>query len=119
MNEPNKTLDRFWEMPLPDLLALLKAVPVGLPSAAAKQRLEDLKRPAVKQLYDDLRKFNPKPVASRESELPGEAPSFAPDALPAISKSFRGIKPAPAGLNYNFIKWYVPLGEQKYTLSPN
>ncbi len=44
--------------------------------------MDDLKRPTVKQLYDDLRKFNPKPVASRESELPGEMPSFAPDGLP-------------------------------------
>ena len=43
---------------------------------------------------------------------------FAPDALPAISRRFRGIKPAPAGISYNFIKWYVPQGEQKYTLSP-
>ena len=43
---------------------------------------------------------------------------FAPDSLPAISRRFRGIKLAPAGLSYNFIKWYVPKGEQKYTLSP-
>jgi len=43
---------------------------------------------------------------------------FAPDALPAISRRFRGIKPAPAGISYNFIKWYVPQGEQKYTMSP-
>ena len=43
---------------------------------------------------------------------------FVPDALPAVSKRFRGIKPAPAGINYNFPKWYVPKGEQKYTLSP-
>jgi peptide/nickel transport system substrate-binding protein len=43
---------------------------------------------------------------------------FVPDALPAISRRFRGIKPAPAGIDYNFIKWYVPQGEQKYTLSP-
>jgi peptide/nickel transport system substrate-binding protein len=43
---------------------------------------------------------------------------FVPDALPAISKRFRGIKPAPAGIDYNFIKWYVPAGEQKYTSSP-
>jgi len=43
---------------------------------------------------------------------------FVPDALPAISKRFRGIKPAPAGIDYNFIKWYVPRGEQKYTMSP-
>ena len=43
---------------------------------------------------------------------------FVPDALPAISRRFRGIKPAPAGIDYNFIKWYVPQGEQKYTMSP-
>ncbi len=43
---------------------------------------------------------------------------FVPDALPAISKRFRGIKPAAAGIDYNFIKWYVPKGEQKYTMSP-
>lgn len=42
---------------------------------------------------------------------------FVPDALPAISKRFRGIKPAPAGIDYNFPKWYVPKGEQKYTFS--
>ena len=43
---------------------------------------------------------------------------FVPDALPAISKRFRGIKPAAAGIDYNFIKWYVPQGEQKYNMSP-
>ncbi|MBI4644412.1 MAG: peptide-binding protein [Deltaproteobacteria bacterium] len=43
---------------------------------------------------------------------------FVPDALPAISRRFRGIKPAAAGIDYNFIKWYVPKAEQKYTLSP-
>jgi peptide/nickel transport system substrate-binding protein len=44
---------------------------------------------------------------------------FVPDALPAIHKRFRGIKPAAAGIDYNFTKWYVPKGEQKYTLSPD
>jgi peptide/nickel transport system substrate-binding protein len=43
---------------------------------------------------------------------------FIPDALPAISKRFRGVKPAPAGIDYNFFKWYVPKSNQKYTLSP-
>lgn len=43
---------------------------------------------------------------------------FVPDALPAVHKRFRGIKPAPAGINYNFPKWYVPKDEQKYTISP-
>jgi peptide/nickel transport system substrate-binding protein len=43
---------------------------------------------------------------------------FVPDALPAIHKRFRGIKPAAAGIDYNFPKWYVPQAEQKYTMSP-
>lgn len=43
---------------------------------------------------------------------------FVPDALPAISRRFHGIKPAPAGIDYNFIKWYVPKGEQKYKMMP-
>jgi peptide/nickel transport system substrate-binding protein len=40
---------------------------------------------------------------------------YVPDALQAIHKRFRGIEPAPAGIDYNFIKWHVPKGEQKYT----
>jgi peptide/nickel transport system substrate-binding protein len=43
---------------------------------------------------------------------------FVPEALPAISKRFRGVKPAPAGIDYNFYQWYVPKGEQKYLMSP-
>src|ERR1035437_1763276 len=39
MNTPNKTQDRFWDMPLRDLLDLLKAARAGLTSAEAKQRL--------------------------------------------------------------------------------
>ncbi len=38
---------------------------------------------------------------------------YVPDALPIISSRFRGIKPAPIGIGYNFIKWYVPEGEQR------
>ncbi len=40
---------------------------------------------------------------------------YVGDALPAVAKRFRGIEPAPAGIRYNFIKWYVPASEQKYT----
>jgi peptide/nickel transport system substrate-binding protein len=40
---------------------------------------------------------------------------YVPDALQAIHKRFRGIEPAPAGIDYNFIKWYVPKDGQKYT----
>jgi peptide/nickel transport system substrate-binding protein len=39
---------------------------------------------------------------------------FVPDSLPVVSARFRGIEPAPAGITYNFIKWYVPKEEQKY-----
>jgi peptide/nickel transport system substrate-binding protein len=40
---------------------------------------------------------------------------YYPDSLPAVHKRIRGIEPAPAGISYNFIKWYVPKGERKYT----
>jgi Mg2+-importing ATPase len=39
MIRPDKTLDRFWDMPLGDLLTLLEAKPAGLTSAEAKERL--------------------------------------------------------------------------------
>ena len=39
---------------------------------------------------------------------------FIPDALVALQKRFKDIEPAPAGLMHNFIKWYVPEGQQRY-----
>lgn len=33
---------------------------------------------------------------------------YVPDALPAVNARFHGIEPAPAGIGYNFIRWYVP-----------
>jgi len=39
---------------------------------------------------------------------------FFPYAMPAVNKRFKGIEPAPAGISYNFIDWYVPAGEVKY-----
>jgi Mg2+-importing ATPase len=38
-SKPDQTLDRFWDMPLRDLLNLLEATAAGLTSAEAKQRL--------------------------------------------------------------------------------
>ena len=43
---------------------------------------------------------------------------FVQDSLPIISSRFHGIKPAPAGIGYNFIKWYVPKPLQKYSIQP-
>ncbi|OIP90332.1 MAG: peptide-binding protein [Syntrophaceae bacterium CG2_30_49_12] len=41
---------------------------------------------------------------------------YVPDALPIIHARFRGIKPAPLGIGYNFVKWYVPRGEQRFVM---
>jgi peptide/nickel transport system substrate-binding protein len=40
---------------------------------------------------------------------------YVGEALPAVAKRFRGIEPSPAGITYNFIKWWVPKSEQKYS----
>lgn len=42
---------------------------------------------------------------------------YVPDELIIINKRFRGIEPAPLGLDYNFIKWYVPKDEQKFVMT--
>jgi len=39
---------------------------------------------------------------------------YVPDSLPAVHQRVQGIEVAPAGIGYNFIKWYVPKGFQKY-----
>ncbi len=39
---------------------------------------------------------------------------YVPDALPVVAARIHGIEPAPAGISYNFSKWYVPASEQKY-----
>ena len=39
---------------------------------------------------------------------------YFPYARIAVSNRFEGIKPAPAGISYNFIDWYVDPGNQKY-----
>jgi peptide/nickel transport system substrate-binding protein len=41
---------------------------------------------------------------------------YVPEDLIIVSSRFRGIVPAPIGLDYNFIKWYVPQGEQKFVM---
>ncbi len=42
---------------------------------------------------------------------------YVPDELIIISKRIRNIEPAPIGLGHNFIRWFVPKDEQKYTMS--
>lgn len=42
---------------------------------------------------------------------------YSPLTLPVVHKRFHGIKPALAGISYNFIKWYVPQELQKYKIT--
>lgn len=39
---------------------------------------------------------------------------YVPDSLFLLHKRFKGIKPAPLGIGYNFIDWWVPGAQQKY-----
>ncbi len=39
---------------------------------------------------------------------------YIPEALPVVSSRIHGIKPAPLGISYNFIKWFVPKHMQRY-----
>ncbi|MBU1911979.1 MAG: peptide-binding protein, partial [Candidatus Omnitrophica bacterium] len=40
---------------------------------------------------------------------------FVPDALPILNSRFKGIEVAASGIGYNFIKWFVPSAQQRYT----
>jgi peptide/nickel transport system substrate-binding protein len=39
---------------------------------------------------------------------------YVPDSLSVLHKRFCGVKPAPIGIGYNFIEWWVPRSEQRY-----
>ncbi|MFA6217245.1 MAG: peptide-binding protein [Candidatus Omnitrophota bacterium] len=39
---------------------------------------------------------------------------YAPDNLTILQARFKGIKPAPLGIGYNFIDWWVEKKEQRY-----
>ena len=57
-------------------------------------------------------------IYDRFQEILGEEQPYTflyvPDALPVVAARFRGIKPAPAGIMYNFNQWFVPQQERKY-----
>jgi peptide/nickel transport system substrate-binding protein len=42
---------------------------------------------------------------------------FTSESLSLLHNRFQGIKPAPAGIGYNFIDWWVPRQEQKYRIA--
>jgi peptide/nickel transport system substrate-binding protein len=42
---------------------------------------------------------------------------FVPDGISILHSRFKGIKPAPLGIGYNFIDWWVPKAEQRYKVA--
>lgn len=42
---------------------------------------------------------------------------FVPYSLPIVQRRFHGIKPALAGIMYNFEDWWIPAKEQRYRLT--
>ena len=43
---------------------------------------------------------------------------YVGDALPIVHARFQDIEPPPAGISYNFIRWWVPKGLQRASLLP-
>lgn len=43
---------------------------------------------------------------------------YVPYALPVVQNRFMGIKPALAGIMYNFDRWWVPRSLQRYEVTP-
>ncbi|MDD5166237.1 MAG: peptide-binding protein [Candidatus Omnitrophica bacterium] len=41
---------------------------------------------------------------------------YVPDSLFILHSRFQGVKPAPIGIGYNFIDWWVPKSQQKYKI---
>ncbi|MBI2988376.1 MAG: peptide-binding protein [Deltaproteobacteria bacterium] len=39
---------------------------------------------------------------------------YVPEALPIVHSRVYGIEPSPLGISYNFYRWYVPQGLQRY-----
>jgi peptide/nickel transport system substrate-binding protein len=42
---------------------------------------------------------------------------FTSESLSLLHNRFQGVKPAPAGIGYNFIDWWVPKAQQKYRIA--
>ncbi len=42
---------------------------------------------------------------------------YTPYALPILSSRVHGVEPAPAGISWNFTRWWIPTSQQKNTLA--
>lgn len=61
-----------------------------------------------------------KPIYDRVQEILHEDQPytflFYQQALPIVHARVRGIKPAPTGIGYNFIRWWIPKDQQRFSL---
>ncbi|MBN1958103.1 MAG: peptide-binding protein [Desulfuromonadales bacterium] len=84
---------------------------IGFKNAEVDQLLEDGRR-----VFDEQQR---KIYYDRFQEILAEEQPYTflyvGEALPAVSRRFRGVEPAPAGIRYNFTHWFVPKAEQKYS----
>jgi len=79
--------------------------------------------PEVDRLLEDARttfdQSARKKIYARIQEIMADDPPciflYYPDNLIALHKRFYGVKEAPIGIGYNFIKWWVPKAQQKYS----
>ena len=42
---------------------------------------------------------------------------YTPYALPIVSSRIQGVEPAPAGISWNFTRWWIPTSQQKAQFS--
>jgi len=70
-----------------------------------------------RRTFDSIRRKN---IYNRVQEILAEDAAYTflyvSDTLLIMHARFHGIKPAPAGIEYNFIRWYVPKLLQKPTI---
>lgn len=96
-----------------------KAVPGGLNFVGyANPELDELLDKGRRILEEDRRK----PVYDRIQEILHQDQPYmflyCPEALPVVSARFRGVEPAPAGIDHNLIWWWAPRAEQRYAPQP-
>ncbi len=83
------------------------------------------KNPEVDRLLEEARSIPDQSTRARlyyriQEVLDAEQPYcflYVPYALPVVQKRFQGVKPALAGLMYNFEKWWVPKELQRHSLA--
>lgn len=106
----------------PDIFAVWhssQAVPGGL-------NFIHYKNPALDKVLEEARAT---PDRSRRTELYHQVQEilaedqpycflYVPYALPVVQNRFMGIKPALAGIMYNFENWWVPKSLQRYQVTP-